>query len=88
MNPLSPLDSLMLEAYYADSLNPPREISDYFDSAWELANKMKPEDRGTWINILLREMVDNNACEDEADGRDHLVHKMFVGFPGTNEKLE
>ena len=85
---MNPLSSLMLQAYYADAQNPPREISDYFDRAWELANKMKPEERGTWINVLIQEMVYNNACEDEQDAKDHLIHKVFVGFPGTNEKLE
>lgn len=84
---MAELENIMLQAYYADSQNPPKEIEDYFDKAWTIANNLKPEQRSTWINRLVQEMLLYNACLDEKDGREHLVTKMFVGFPGTNEKL-
>lgn len=74
--------AIALSVYYMDDATVGRKEG-YHEQFSFLVTRLPDSLNSRWLRVLMKEMLEYNACMDEADGRDFLLNEFCKGAFGT-----
>lgn len=68
--------AIALCVYYTDEPMTEEVRSSYYEQFTYLVTRLPDSLNSQWLRVLMKEMLEYNACVDEADGRDFLLNEF------------